>query len=83
MRSARIESNSPIKRTRSSSRSKSESRNAASGFNLERSDEVAQKIRDLPNHLNKTWGLEIYLNKWENLMQKLKRQERYVYLFSL
>ena len=76
MRSGRVENNSPVKSSRS--RSKSESRTADSGFNLERSDEVASKIRDLPNHLNKTWGLDINHNKWENLFQKLQRQERYL-----
>ena len=65
-----------VRKERTRSRSKSASRIAASGFNLERSDEVANKIKDLPNHLNKTWGLDINNNKWKNLNQKLERQQR-------
>ena len=65
-----------VRKERTRSRSRSESRKAASGFSLERSDEVANKIKDLPNHLNKTWGLDIYHHKWENLNQKLERQQR-------
>ena len=47
-----------VRKERTRSRSRSEGRKAASGFNLERSEEVANKIKDLPNHLNKTWGLD-------------------------
>ena len=66
-----------VRKERTRSRSKSASRKAASGFNLERSDEVANKIKALPNYLNKTWGLNINNDKWENLHQKLERQQRF------